>query len=316
MKAVVTFFSLLLSAVALGQTNGEDHYFHMTANEEDQNIPQDKSVLKLTLNQEGATVFSRTKHEAVWTEWDTLSQKAGLITIDTLKSTEYNFKMELDGYETIYAHYVLESQHYYEASVHFYPQQLNIVVPAKPAIYIYSDNPKSFNVTVNPVGEFGYTFPIHNKGGWDIIVDENGLSCNGKAYDYLFWDSRQEQLDFDYNVGFVFKGTETAVFLESKLKEIGLNDRESQDFIAYWGPKLSSNNYNYVQFLLDHDCEEAIGSLYTSIPMDSQLRVFMVYKPLKAPVPVLEQELPQFNRKGLTLVEWGGGEIFNNQVGL
>jgi hypothetical protein len=42
---------------------------------------------------------------------------------------------------------------------------------------------------------------------------------------------------------------------------------------------------------------------------DSVLRVYMAFKPLLSPVPVPPQELEAFERRGFTVVEWGGSEV-------
>ncbi len=48
--------------------------------------------------------------------------------------------------------------------------------------------------------------------------------------------------------GFVVKGNQTIQFLEEKLAVLGLNERESEEFIVYWLPKLQKNEYNYIRF--------------------------------------------------------------------
>jgi hypothetical protein len=42
---------------------------------------------------------------------------------------------------------------------------------------------------------------------------------------------------------------------------------------------------------------------------DSELRVFMVYKPLKKKIDLPEQKLQPFERRGFTVVEWGGSKV-------
>jgi hypothetical protein len=46
---------------------------------------------------------------------------------------------------------------------------------------------------------------------------------------------------------------------------------------------------------------------------DSMLRVFMVYKPLDDYVEVKPQVFEKFQRKGFSVVEWGGMEYKDNQ---
>lgn len=42
---------------------------------------------------------------------------------------------------------------------------------------------------------------------------------------------------------------------------------------------------------------------------DSMLRVFMAFKPLQRPVDVPPQTFAPFERKGFTVVEWGGSKV-------
>jgi len=42
---------------------------------------------------------------------------------------------------------------------------------------------------------------------------------------------------------------------------------------------------------------------------DSLLRVFMAYVPLEEAVDIEPQQLETFERKGFTVVEWGGSKI-------
>ena len=42
---------------------------------------------------------------------------------------------------------------------------------------------------------------------------------------------------------------------------------------------------------------------------DTVIRVMMVFKGLRMPLEVIEQELETPERKGFTVVEWGGTEL-------
>ena len=42
---------------------------------------------------------------------------------------------------------------------------------------------------------------------------------------------------------------------------------------------------------------------------DSMLRIFMAFKALDEYIEVPEQDLKTFERKGFTVVEWGGAEV-------
>jgi hypothetical protein len=69
---------------------------------------------------------------------------------------------------------------------------------------------------------------------------------------------------------------------------------------------MEKNRYNLVSFQGAAYTNNA--ELYITQEPDSVLRVFMAFKPLLYPVEIPPQELVPFERKGFTVVEWGGSE--------
>jgi hypothetical protein len=183
---------------------------------------------------------------------------------------------------------------------------------AKPVIYLYPEEKINVNVQldINHMNStLDVTYPEYSETGWNVIAEPNGELTDrltSKKYNYLFWEGTSlKQWHFDD--GFVVKGTETAEFLEDKLSEMGLNSNEYNDFIVYWLPLMMKNKYNLVRFP-NEEYSRNIPLNITPQP-ESILRVFMIFKPLDAPVPITEQKLKTFKRKGFTVVEWGGSQI-------
>jgi hypothetical protein len=87
---------------------------------------------------------------------------------------------------------------------------------------------------------------------------------------------------------------------------MGLTPREYNEFIVYWMPMMEKNRYNLVSFQGASYTDNA--ELHITPPPDSLLRVFMVFKPLTYPIEIPPQKLVPFERKGFTVVEWGGSE--------
>jgi hypothetical protein len=114
-------------------------------------------------------------------------------------------------------------------------------------------------------------------------------------------------MKFDLSSGFVVKGSDTTEFLREKLAYMGLIPREYNEFIVYWMPMMERNTYNLISFQGKSYTDNAV--LHITPEPDSVLRVFMAYKPLMLPVYVPPQELVPFERKGFTVVEWGGSEV-------
>ena len=178
----------------------------------------------------------------------------------------------------------------------------------KPVIYLYPTQKTDVNVQVDLNGKFTCTYPDYGSG-WNVTAYPDGKLINKadqKEYSYLYWEGTSNA-KYDISKGFVVKGSDTAAFLQKKLAYLGLTPKEYNEFIVYWLPKMQDNAYNLITFQ---------GSAYTDYAKlnitpkpDSVLRVFMAYKPLSKPITVPEQPLTTFERKGFTVVEWGGTEL-------
>ena len=95
-----------------------------------------------------------------------------------------------------------------------------------------------------------------------------------------------------------------AKFLEEALEKLGLNRREANEFIVYWLPRMEQNPYNIIAFQTDVYTEAA--RLEVNPKPDTLIRVFMAWQKSDDYVELEEQELWAPERKGFTVVEWGG----------
>ncbi len=175
----------------------------------------------------------------------------------------------------------------------------------KPVLYLYPEKPTDVTVKVDYKGEFSYTYPAYN-GGWQVTAYPDGRLVNkadGGEYYYLFWEGNAGAR-WRFDEGFVVKGSETERFLRGALSTLGLTAREYNDFIVYWLPQMQHNPYNLITFATDE--YEALAPLTVTPAPDSILRVHMVYKPLEKAIELPAQKLTPFERKGFTVVEWGG----------
>lgn len=178
----------------------------------------------------------------------------------------------------------------------------------KPVIYLYPQAPTDVTVKLGVTGELSFTYPEYN-GGWNVTAYPDGTiidKSTGKEYSYLFWESRTN-IEFDMTEGFVVKGEDTAEFLQETLAKIGLTPREYNEMIVYWLPKMQNNKYNLITFQTEAYTDNA--KLYIDPAPDSILRVFMAFKPLDEPVNISKPSFEMFERRGFTVVEWGGTEI-------
>ena len=175
----------------------------------------------------------------------------------------------------------------------------------KPVIYLYPTQETDLSVNLDFNGKLTCTYPEINSG-WNVTAFPDGKIINkadGKEYSYLYWEG-ESKTKYDMTKGFVVKGEDTAEFLQEKLSYMGLTPKEYNEFIVYWLPQMQNNKYNLITFQGKAYTDSA--KLNIKPEPDSMLRVFMVYKPLDKYVDIKEQELETFERKGFTVVEWGG----------
>ena len=88
---------------------------------------------------------------------------------------------------------------------------------------------------------------------------------------------------------------------------MGLTEEEMNDFIVYWLPLMEHNKYNLISFQGDTYTNSAKMTI-TPTP-DSECRIFMAYVPLENALEIEPQQLETFERKGFSVVEWGGAEV-------
>jgi len=184
-------------------------------------------------------------------------------------------------------------------------------IPFKPVIYLYPEKKININVKVKYTPGFSVTYPYY-ENGWDIIAEPSGKIINsrdGKEYSYLYWEGNPDpEASYDLSTGFIVRGDQTRYFLEEKLSYLGLIPREYNEFIVYWLPRMEKNTYNLIHFSTKTEYQERAVMDIQPQP-DSVLRVFMVFKPLQNSVSIAPQHLDSFQRKGFTVVEWGGTEL-------
>ena len=180
-----------------------------------------------------------------------------------------------------------------------------MVMLDKPILYLYPTKETDVSVKLEHPELLVTTYPKY-EDGWYVHIKTNGdmYDKNGKYYYALYWDELSAH-DIDFSEGFYVTRDNALEFLEEKLSVIGLNDRERNEFIMYWLPKLENNGKSLVYFELTSE-RESYNKLYISEEVDSLLRVNMHIKKVDGYVDIKEEELTSFERKGFVAVEWGG----------
>jgi len=176
----------------------------------------------------------------------------------------------------------------------------------KPVIYLYPEETTKISVKVEPKGGMSYSDPEYNNG-WEVISDTNSNITelrSGKVYPYLFWEGRGGIYESPKN-GFVIKKEEVHSFLVEKLAKFGLNKKETADFIEFWEPRMQSAPYYFVGFL-GNDGMNQLAPLTIDPKPDTVIRILMDFSPLEKPINVRGYDIRTPERKGFTVVEWGG----------
>lgn len=180
----------------------------------------------------------------------------------------------------------------------------------KPLILLYPEKEMDIRVKLEYAPGFTATFPEYDSTlwGWSVTATPESIVrdkwTNMVTYG-LFWEWHgATESSYDLSTGFVVRWSEVRELLYDKLRVLGLTPKEYSDFIMFWYPKLQ--DYPYVQITFAGREYTDLAKLSITPTPDSVLRVFMVAKPLDAPISLREQKLFPFERKGFTVVEWGG----------
>lgn len=180
----------------------------------------------------------------------------------------------------------------------------------KPIIYIYpTEDNTNISINLSESNLITHSYPKYEKE-WDVIVSKEGNIYDPKTnrnYYGLYWEGI-DNTKINTKEGFIIKGEDTISFLEEKLEILGLNEREANEFIVYWLPKLENNKYNFIRFRTIDEINDYM-KINTNVKVDTLIRIYMDYKPLNKPYDIKEQALKKQTRKGFTIVEWGGREL-------
>lgn len=180
----------------------------------------------------------------------------------------------------------------------------------KPIIYLYPEEEQLVEVKLLKEQNITVSYPKYNNS-WQVIAKPNGdlkdIKTNRNLYG-LYYEAKNNESKINLEEGFCVKKENIVSFLEEKLSILGLNEREANEFIIYWLPRLEKKEYNYIRFASISEINKIIP-LEVSPQPDTIIRVLMEFKGLNKEIKVKEQELSKVNRNGFVLVEWGGTEL-------
>ena len=147
----------------------------------------------------------------------------------------------------------------------------------KPIIYLYPTEETQVNVQLGNKEQITCSYPKYTTG-WNVIAQPNGdlkdIDTNKNLYSLYYESDNVVEFQVEKD-GFIVKGEDSAEFLEEKLKILGLTDREAEEFIIYWLPKLESNKYNYIRFATREEIDANMPLTITPEP-DTTIRIFQI----------------------------------------
>lgn len=185
------------------------------------------------------------------------------------------------------------------------PLETQEIMLEKPMIYLYPEVSMDVEVSLDYKGELTSTYPKSN-GNWSVHAEPDGTLTDaaGRNYYGLYWEGIPAT-SIVPDCGTVVGKDSLISFLEASLTQLGLNFKEANEFIVYWLPRLEQSDFNLIYFAQEDYSDQAV--LNIAPKPDHLIRVMMCFTPLKKPIEITPQILPeQPDRNGFTVVEWGG----------
>jgi hypothetical protein len=177
-----------------------------------------------------------------------------------------------------------------------------IPIVKKPAIYLYPESTEKIEVILKQKGNLIKTIPEY-KNGWLVTATPEG-KIDGK-YDYLFYETT---LDVDpplSDKGWSVSYKDLNKWFDTKLPELGLNKKEIEDFKAYWLNHLPFSPYYEIRIFDEKFLKENLSFSISPKP-DTLIRVILHFRGTVSSSNLREPVLKTPERKGFTVVEWGG----------
>ena len=174
----------------------------------------------------------------------------------------------------------------------------------KPVIYLYPT--KETDVSVSVDATVTVSEPSYGNG-WSVRAKPNGsLSlANGSTFGSLFWEGTGHGEYPAITSGTVVASKDIKQTLRKNLNDLGLNAKESADFMEFWLPLMPSTPFVRLTWFTTADMNK-LAALHITPRPDTMIRVFLDFQGLKESVVIPTQTLSSIPRKGFTVVEWGG----------
>lgn len=179
----------------------------------------------------------------------------------------------------------------------------------KPVIYLYPTTPMRVDVAVATTGRIVISDPLYPGGGWKGVYahPDGTLQYKNAFYHELFYETDVKTLT-PPQTGYVITTSHLTEELSDFVSKMGLIAEEKQEFLDFWVPKLQSYNKPYIMVsLIPSTQKDTIDRLAISPAPDTLIQFTAYFKPLDTYISLPSFQFPHIpNRKGFTVVEWGG----------
>lgn len=204
----------------------------------------------------------------------------------------------------------------------------------KPAIYLYPEKETEINVKLIVDGKLTASDPPYDSGiGWNVTAYPDGkiqhssiqAFKHSQFFPYLYYEADINNVTIPHE-GWVVEKVIVKDKIINLMTEIGFNEKEIGDFLAYWLPRLQEKPYYFITLLpesiinqkeklvffeqkTDNRPASPAGGQPTTIIPDTLIRTRVVFEGLDLPVfvaPLDISDLAKGNRTGFTVTDWGG----------
>ncbi len=175
----------------------------------------------------------------------------------------------------------------------------------KPVIYLYPTKDTQVKVIVG--ADITKSEPQYPENGWSVLAHPSGLvDYQNNVYPNLFWEGTGHGVYANHaGEGFVVAQSKLISTIISQLKQQGLNNQETKDFMEFWQPKLPQTSFVRLTWLDTADMN-VLAPLSVNPRPNTVIRVFLEFEGLVKYVSLKPQKLSAPARLGFVLVEWGG----------
>lgn len=175
----------------------------------------------------------------------------------------------------------------------------------KPVIYLYPT--RTTPVSVRVEADVTVSEPAYGNG-WNVVAQPDGTltTAVGEVVASLYWEGKGRGEYPSVTVGNVVATKDVEQHLRKDLTTMGLNTVETQDFLDFWLPLMPPTPYVRLTWF-DTAQMNRLAPLSINPRPQTVLRVFLDFKGQDtAETSLAPQTVRRTERRGFTVVEWGG----------